>query len=142
MLEYFNRRFQQEYRLEPMSFDQSANFALLHYSWPGNVRELRNFAERMIIMYGGQTISAVMLPPEILNSANSGRPPDAGQSLPGGLPSDLLDNDFKNMRNSFEALYLKDKLKEFDGNISKMAEAIGLERSYLSRKLKTLHILG
>ncbi|MDR2825397.1 MAG: sigma-54 dependent transcriptional regulator [Deltaproteobacteria bacterium] len=138
MLEYFNKRFQQEFRLQPMSFDQAANLALLHYSWPGNVRELRNFAERMIIMYGGQKITTAMLPPEFLNRANFAQL-HAAESI---LPANLLGNDFKNMRNTFEALYLNTKLQEFEGNISIMADGIGLERSYLSRKLKTLHISG
>jgi two-component system nitrogen regulation response regulator NtrX len=142
MLEYFTRRFQQEYRLKPMSFDHSAGLALLHYSWPGNVRELRNFAERMIIMYEGQNITAAMLPPEILRTAESGPVRQAEQAAYTGLPAALCDNDFKNMRNAFEILYLQSKYREFDGNISKMAEAIGLERSYLHRKLKSVNIPG
>ncbi|MDR1241497.1 MAG: sigma-54 dependent transcriptional regulator [Deltaproteobacteria bacterium] len=140
MLQYFTRRFQQEYRLKPMSFDQSASFALLHYSWPGNVRELRNFAERMIIMYEGQNITAAMLPPEILRTAEFSPPQPAEQASYTGLPAALRDNDFKAMRNAFEVLYLQSKYREFGGNISKMAEAIGLERSYLHRKLKSVSI--
>jgi two-component system nitrogen regulation response regulator NtrX len=142
MLEYFNNRFQQEYRLKPMSFDQSAKLALLCYSWPGNVRELRNFAERMIIMYGGQNITSSMLPPEILHSAGTGGVRAAGRASASELPASLRGNDFKTMRNSFEFLYFQDKIQEFDGNVSKMAEAVGLERSYLHRKLKTLKIQG
>jgi two-component system nitrogen regulation response regulator NtrX len=150
MLEYFNKRFQQEYRLKTMSFDPSARSALLRYSWPGNVRELRNFAERMIIMYGGQTITADMLPPEILNQKNFNQMQSMEQhggtdkalvsKLQSNLAAQLSDNDFKNARNAFESLYLQGKLEEFDGNISKMAKTIGLERSYLHRKLKSLDI--
>jgi two-component system nitrogen regulation response regulator NtrX len=140
MLKYFTQRFQQEYRLKPMSFDHSASLALLRYSWPGNVRELRNFAERMIIMYEGQSITAAMLPPEILRTAALRAPQPAEPAPYAGLPAALRGNDFKNMRNAFEILYLRGKLQEFDGNISKMAEAIGLERSYLHRKLKSVNI--
>jgi two-component system nitrogen regulation response regulator NtrX len=146
LLDYFNDRFQGEYRFSPMRFGPEAQAALLRYPWPGNVRELRNFAERMLIMHGGQTVSPRMLPPEIAQPAR-GRPPAAnGASTPaslsgGALPGELCGNDFKNARNTFEVFYLDAKLKEFGGNISKMAEAIGLERSYLHRKLKQLKII-
>ncbi|MDR2892047.1 MAG: sigma-54 dependent transcriptional regulator [Deltaproteobacteria bacterium] len=183
LLDYFNERFQQEYRLTPMRFDASAREALLDYSWPGNVRELRNFAERMLIMHGGGVVTADMLPPEILDPKNCnparsagergdrlaagltnglageaaleavnsqhGQPGSPGQVTsqpvrPGqaaDLPGKLRANDFKAMRNDFEVMYLEVKLKEFGGNISKLAEAIGLERSYLHRKLKALKII-
>lgn len=156
LLDYFNERFQCDYRFASMRFDPEAQAALLRYPWPGNVRELRNFAERMLIMYGGQTITTRMLPPEIVHPAQGlplalnggmggalngggGPGPAAGQGA--ALPTELCGNDFKNVRNTFEVFYLDAKLKEFGGNISKMAEAIGLERSYLHRKLKQLKII-
>jgi two-component system nitrogen regulation response regulator NtrX len=54
----------------------------------------------------------------------------------------LLDGGFKTARNAFEAHFLAAKLQEYGGNISRLAEAIGLERSYLSRKLKQYNIQG
>ncbi|MDL2314422.1 sigma-54 dependent transcriptional regulator [Desulfovibrio sp. OttesenSCG-928-C14] len=153
LLDHFNTRFQQDYRLSPASFDAGAKAALLRYRWPGNVREARNFTERMLIMYGGQEISAQMLPPEILNPKNfrneestleeaQARPgaPGRAAQAEANLPPALESNDFKGARNAFEVLYLETKLREFGGNISKMAEAIGLERSYLHRKLKSMGI--
>ena len=155
MLDYFTRRLQKDYALKPMTFDASARRALLRYRWPGNVRELRNFVERMLIMHSGQTMSALDLPPEISGHgpAGAGRNAEpcladegpAGVTWPEptcGIGEDCLRNhDFKAARNLFEARYLEEKHREFSGNISKMAEAVGLERSYLHRKLKALGVI-
>jgi two-component system nitrogen regulation response regulator NtrX len=155
MLDYFTRRLQKDYALKPMSFDASARRALLRYRWPGNVRELRNFVERMLIMHSGQTLGTLDLPPEISgrSMAWTGRSaePDPADEAPAALPRPeppgdmgedcLRSRDFKAARNLFEARYLEEKHREFGGNISKMAEAIGLERSYLHRKLKILGVI-
>ena len=113
---------------------------LLRYQWPGNVRELRNFAERMVILYGGRSVLPVDLPPEMALSAPASQPEDAPAVCePAFLPeSEVLDPDldFKKARAVFEARYLEAKLHECGGNITRLAETIGLERSYLHRKLK------
>lgn len=144
MLDFFTERFRKDYALKPMRFDDAAKQILLQYRWPGNVRELRNFVERMLIMYSGQTIGAALLPPEITGAAYS-KPVEADAQPQAqenkSLPDDLTSNDFKAARTQFEAVYLESKLKEFDGNISRMAEAIKMERSYLHRKLKGLGII-
>lgn len=145
MLNHFAFIFAQDYALKPMSFEKDALAALLQYRWPGNVRELRNFTERMLIMYSGQSINAAMLPPEMRGepagrAAETEAAPAAAQSL-GALPPELDSNDFKTARNAFEVRYLEGKLREYDGNVSKMAEGIGMERSYLHRKLKSLGVL-
>ncbi|MDL2285716.1 sigma 54-interacting transcriptional regulator, partial [Desulfovibrio sp. OttesenSCG-928-F07] len=70
----------------------------------------------------------------------AGAKANAAELDTGVLPKALCENDFKAARAEFEARYLEEKLKEFDGNISKMAEAIKIERSYLHRKLKALGI--
>ena len=113
---------------------------LNRYPWPGNVRELRNFAERMVILYGGRTVLPVDLPPEM---APTGAPaPASPESVSDEAPflpeSSVLDPDldFKKARAIFEARYLEAKLHECGGNITRLAETIGLERSYLHRKLK------
>lgn len=115
---------------------------LHRYPWPGNVRELRNFAERMVILYGGRVVLPVDLPPEM---AAQGKPePSAAGAAPaacepGFLPESTVldpDLDFKKARAVFEARYLEAKLHECGGNITRLAETIGLERSYLHRKLK------
>lgn len=136
MLDYFTERLCKDYALKPVAFAASAKRALLRYNWPGNVRELRNFIERMLIIHSGQSLEAEDLPPEI-----TGQRPgetDAPVVLPG--TEKLYTEDFKAARAMFEVLYLEEKLRACDGNISRMAEAVKLERSFLHRKLKALGI--
>ncbi|MCL1915479.1 MAG: sigma-54 dependent transcriptional regulator [Desulfovibrionaceae bacterium] len=134
MLDHFLRRLGRDYALKPISFDAAARQTLLHYRWPGNVRELRNFVERMLILHSGKELGTGDLPPEM-----SDRLPSARESITETTQdAALYGNDFKAARNAFEARYLAKKLREFGGNISKMAETVGLERSYLHRKLKSL----
>jgi len=133
LIENFVNMLVSEHGFKPLTFDEEATKALLQYAWPGNVRELKNFVERMLIMYGGKTITANMLPPEFSHFMPQ---PVSGcdQLISGGAV------DFKEARNHFEAAFLEAKLKEFDGNITRLAEAIGLERSYLYRKLRSYNI--
>jgi two-component system nitrogen regulation response regulator NtrX len=94
---------------------------LKQYHWPGNLREFRNFVERLYLLTPNDHIE-----PHDLYFA--GLPSDGG--------SPFYQLNFRQARSQFEKQFLIEKLKEFDGNISKTAEAIGLERSYLHRKLK------
>ena len=146
LADYFAAVLAQDLALAPVSFSADAKKALLAYGWPGNVRELRNFMERMIILHGGETVTRTMLPPEFRNGSEKTRSVRAAahaepeQALL--LPEVTLPADFKSARSAFEAHFLAAKLQEYDGNISRLAEAIGLERSYLSRKLKMYNIQG
>ncbi|MDR2050277.1 MAG: sigma-54 dependent transcriptional regulator [Deltaproteobacteria bacterium] len=151
MLDYFTETLQKDYALKPVRFDSSARRALLAYAWPGNVRELRNFVERMLIMHSGEEVSAAVLPPEITGCAAVAVYPEKTRGREGGfsavqvggaagLAPELLAADFKTACSDFEILYLKEKLREFGGNVSRMAEGIKMERSHLHRKLKTLGI--
>jgi two-component system nitrogen regulation response regulator NtrX len=123
----------------PPVFSDEVMRIMEQYAWPGNVRELRNFVERMSILHGGGVVRAV----------ESGLPSGAGaegarkQPGPQGNPGPTIspDMDFKSARAAFEAWYLCGKLRECGGNISRMAEKIGLERSYVHRKLKTLGMM-
>ncbi|QJA06614.1 sigma-54-dependent Fis family transcriptional regulator [Thermosulfurimonas marina] len=105
--------------------------ALKRYPWPGNVRELRNLIERLVIICPGEEITLNDLPREFLDYAEKGAPAQE-------IPEWFRLSDFKAARESFEREFLRRKLEEFGGNISRMAEAIGLRRSYLHRKLKNL----
>jgi two-component system nitrogen regulation response regulator NtrX len=125
-----------EHGFRPMRFSDDALAVLQGYSWPGNVRELKNFVERIFILYQGQVVTASMLPGEYRQSwAHTPPPSDAHAFADTSLPPD-----FKTARNEFEIGYLKQKLAECNGNITKLAETIGLERSYLYRKLKAYNI--
>ncbi len=101
------------------------------YPWPGNVRELRNLIERLVIVSPGQEITLNDLPREFLEYAEKGKGPEE-------IPEWLRVSDFKTARELFEREFLRRKLEEFNGNISRMAQAIGLRRTYLHRKLKAL----
>ncbi len=106
-------------------------FALLEqYTWPGNVRELRNFIERLIIMSPSQVIGQSDLPPEF-----SRQLPKSREEL-GIYGCQTL----REARSMFEREYLLKKLEEYDWNISLTAVRIGVERSHLHRKLKSLGI--
>ncbi|HIE33164.1 MAG TPA: sigma-54-dependent Fis family transcriptional regulator [Thermodesulfobacteriaceae bacterium] len=103
---------------------------LKRYPWPGNVRELKNLIERLVIISPGEEITLNDLPREFLEYAE--KVPEEE------LPPWFVADSFREARELFEREYLRRKLEEFGGNISRMAEAIGLRRSYLYRKLKSL----
>ncbi|WP_419786156.1 sigma-54-dependent transcriptional regulator [Pseudodesulfovibrio sp.] len=135
-----------QHGFKPIKFDAAAEEALKAYHWPGNVRELKNFVERMFIMFAGDIVTLDRLPPEIredvpnlspVRSAGNGEDEaeEDFDSLIAEGPSDL-----KEARALFEARFLEAKLKEFEGNISRLAKAVGLERSSLYRKLKAYRI--
>ncbi len=104
---------------------------LKRYPWPGNVRELKNLIERLVIVSPGEEITLNDLPREFLEYAER-------SEASAEVPEWLRVSDFKTARELFEREFLRRKLEEFEGNISRMAQAIGLRRSYLHRKLKAL----
>ncbi|MBF0164889.1 MAG: sigma-54-dependent Fis family transcriptional regulator [Magnetococcales bacterium] len=113
------------------TFSPAALTCLKNYHWPGNVRELKNLVERMLIMAPGTVIDPEDLPEFI-------------HLKPGATPSStpwdtLLENEnLRDARVAFERIFLKAQLARHNGNISRTAEVIGMERSALHRKLKTL----
>lgn len=119
----------------PRELSEDAIAVLQTYNWPGNVRELRNIIERILIMAPGtpeEVIRADMLPAEISEELAVGRQADrAGEIM--GLP-------LKNAREMFEREYLVAQVTRFGGNISRTAAFVGMERSALHRKLKSLGI--
>ncbi|WFS62717.1 sigma-54 dependent transcriptional regulator [Pseudodesulfovibrio thermohalotolerans] len=131
-----------QHGFKPIAFAPKAVAVLKQYSWPGNVRELKNFVERMFIMYAGETVTPDRLPPEFKPAPNAPARNARPATENGGL-DDLINQgpaDLKQARADFEARFLEAKLREFDGNISQLAKAIGLERSSLYRKLKAYNI--
>jgi len=114
-------------------FSASALDLLQRHAWPGNVRELRNLVERLVIMTPGDEIMGedVAL---FLGNAPLLQPPS-----PAAAPV-YLHLGYKEARRRFETDYLLAKLEENDGNISKTAEQIGMERSHLHKKVKALGI--
>jgi two-component system, NtrC family, nitrogen regulation response regulator NtrX len=111
--------------------------ALQSYSWPGNVRELRNVIERLLIMSPGEVSSPLgidMLPSEI--SGMDTKTTDGGIENINGIMGLSL----RKAREAFEKEYLHSQVTRFGGNISRTASFIGMERSALHRKLKSLGI--
>jgi len=108
---------------------------LQSHDWPGNVRQLRNNIERLMILAGGDpeaVINADMLPQDVGSMVPSMPGGDGGGRLM-GVP-------LRDAREVFEREYLVAQISRFGGNISRTAEFIGMERSALHRKLKSLSI--
>jgi len=97
------------------------------YPWPGNVRQLRNAVERMAVLAPGEELTRDLLPPEIL------RGPDTEDS-------DLLHLPYKEAVTEFKRRMLAAALRRSDGNQTKAAETLELQRSYLNRLLKELDV--
>ncbi|MFC1673292.1 sigma-54-dependent transcriptional regulator [Pseudomonadota bacterium] len=117
---------------------EDAVAALQAYEWPGNVRELKNIIERLLIMAPGDVADAIRaehLPSEVANGAEASAPVLNGATELMGLP-------LKQAREAFERNYLTAQVSRFGGNVSRTAEFVGMERSALHRKLKSLGLSG
>lgn len=110
------------------TFSEKAIQTMKEYGWPGNVRELKNFIERVYILTPSEYIDVHDLKFAGLVAKESSSP---------GM-SDM--SNFRDARAQFEKEYLIKKIEENGGNISRTAEVIGLERSYLHRKIKAYGI--
>lgn len=110
------------------AFSEQAMNVMQTHLWPGNVRELKNFIERVYILTPGEFVDVHDLRFAGLTEKQEGMTIDTEMST------------FRDARAKFEKEYLIKKIEENDGNISKTAEAIGLERSYLHRKIKSYGI--
>ena len=112
------------------------NDSLYTYNWPGNVRELRNLIERITILSSNESKQKInKIIDDVLNPASKNE--DNKNILEHSLQAPL-----KEAREFFEREYLATQLKKHHGNISKTADFIGMERSALHRKLKSLGIKG
>ena len=112
--------------LPPKEFSEDAVEILKKYHWPGNVRELKNLVERLAIMTPEKEIHAEDIPAPFNREAGMGEE----------LESSLMAGSYKEAKSNFEKAFIARKLKEFNGNISQTAEAIGIERSNLHKKIK------
>jgi two-component system nitrogen regulation response regulator NtrX len=117
------------------TFAEKALTVMTQHSWPGNVRELRNFVERLVIMCPEETISATT----VSNYLDQGMPAQEAVASPSILRPYQQQN-FKEAKKQFERQYLLAKLHENNDNISQTAEQLGMERSHLHKKLKSLEI--
>ena len=135
LVNYFMKRLSAASGLPTREISDEAMAVLQAYNWPGNVRQLRNIVERLLILAtddAAGAISADLLPSNFNGSASpwaQGAKPDLIISLP-----------LREAREIFEREYLLAQINRFGGNISRTASFIGMERSALHRKLKSLGV--
>jgi two-component system nitrogen regulation response regulator NtrX len=130
LADHFVREFAREYGRRPKGFAGGARERLSGYPWRGNVRELRNVTERLVIMVPGDEITAADLsflqPPPA---------PGNGREGAGTVVAPLYE-----ARDGWERAHILNALGACENNISRTADALGLERSHLYKKMKGLGI--
>ena len=135
MINYFIDRIAEATGMPRRRLAEDAMATLQVYAWPGNVRQLRNHVERMLILASGDAsefITADQLPT------------DAGAGGQAGIigAERIIALRLREARELFEREYLSAQIMRFAGNISRTASFIGMERSALHRKLKSLSMSG
>ena len=129
LINYFSKNIASNYNLPKLEIDANNKY-LINYDWPGNVRELRNLIERIAILSPDSSNKISNIIKESLKT------PDFNLTV----NENSLSMSLKEARENFEKEYLTTQLKKFNGNISKTANFVGMERSALHRKLKGLGI--
>jgi two-component system nitrogen regulation response regulator NtrX len=125
LVEHFVRQFSQQYQRPPITFTEDAYEKLRQYDWPGNVRELRNLVERLIITETTSPVTAAQIPLE---------------PNPHSVWASFQFGSLREGSEAFERELVRRKLAECDGNVTQAAEALGIDRSYLYRRIKALGI--
>ena len=134
LLNYFSKKIAELNGINQAKLDTNLNL-FYNYKWPGNVRELRNLVERISILSINENSNNInQLVQDSLSQKNIYSKTHAGDNV--------LSYPLKEAREKFEKDYLSSQLKKHKGNISKTAEFVGMERSALHRKLKSLGIKG
>ncbi len=135
LVQYFSKSVAANMGVAPRRVGSDAMAVLESHDWPGNIRQLRNNVERLMILALGDPnaeISASMLPAEVGALV---------PAVPSGIGGEkLLSLPLREAREAFERDYLVAQISRFGGNISRTAEFIGMERSALHRKLKSLGV--
>src|SRR5438552_1324697 len=125
LIEKFIKRFAKAYGKKAKRFDEKAVEAMQRHSWPGNVRELRNTGERVVIMRQTHRVSVKDLP-----AFGDAEPPASSYRFPS----------FKEASDAYHREFIQRKLDEADGNVSRAAELMGIDRSHLYRRMRALGI--
>jgi two-component system nitrogen regulation response regulator NtrX len=138
LAEHFIAELAREYGRRPKVFQPEARHALLSYRWPGNVRELRNVIERLMIMVPGDVVLASDL--QFLDQG-----PGAGErrdtASPAAGPGRAPVRPLYEARDAWEREYILGALAASEGNISRTADVLGVERSNLYRKMRSLGVV-
>jgi two-component system nitrogen regulation response regulator NtrX len=133
LVDYYIGRISEATGMPSRRLTEDALATLQVHDWPGNVRQLRNNVERLLILAGGdpnEAITSEMLPSEV---AVAGEVASIGSER-------ILARSLRDAREVFEREYLNAQIVRFGGNISRTASFIGMERSALHRKLKSLGV--
>jgi two-component system nitrogen regulation response regulator NtrX len=126
LADYFLREFTLAYGRKPKEMTPGAYDLLREHHWPGNVRELRNLIERIVILNPQVRVDARHIPLQTVRRSAAERLERFGS--------------LQEVREAVEREYILKKLEETNGNVTRTAELLGLERSNLYRKMKTLGI--
>ena len=129
LINYFSKKISENYNIKELSIDENNSY-ILNHNWQGNVRELRNLIERIAILQPNTNDKISNIIKESLKNNN----------FDDQIAENSLSVPLKEAREKFEKEYLTIQLKKFNGNISKTANFVGMERSALHRKLKGLGI--
>ena len=129
LIKYFSKKISENYGIKNLEIDDNDSYILGH-NWKGNVRELRNLIERIAILQPDTRDKTSNIVKESLKTEN----------FDDKISENSLSVPLKEAREKFEKEYLTIQLKKFNGNISKTANFVGMERSALHRKLKMLGI--
>ncbi len=128
LVDHFNKRFSKDNGKKAKVFIDESIERLQNHSWPGNVRELKNTIERVIIMTSKQKIAAEDLP----ELGFTDEKPASSFRFPS----------FKSATDAYQREFIQHKLAEFDGNVTKAADEMGVDRSHLYRRMRNLGIQG
>jgi len=129
LIKYFSKKISENYKIKELDIDENNSY-ILNHNWHGNVRELRNLIERIAILQPDTKDKTSSIIKESLKNTNFNEE----------MSEKSLSVPLKEAREKFEKEYLTIQLKKFNGNISKTANFVGMERSALHRKLKGLGI--
>ena len=116
--------------IEPKKVSEEAISTLQKYDWPGNVRELKNLIERLMIM----------VPSDVISDEDIPAPFNRNADIKTDFESTFVLGSLKEAKGEFEKAFIEAKLREFNGNISQTADAIGIERSNLHKKIKVYQL--
>jgi DNA-binding NtrC family response regulator len=131
LLRYYVDRLVEDQRLPFRRFSVAAQNRLRHYPWPGNVRELKNLVQRLLIRGGPEEIRLEEIEGEIASKSTVDGPL---------VKQDLLALPLREAREHFERAYLTQQLQLCNGKVGQLAKRVGMERTHLYRKLRSLGV--
>lgn len=142
IIDYMTESLSKSFGVNKPEFTDEAIRILKNFKWPGNIRQLKNTIEWVMIIHGDNNkmpYGAECLPNDITGKITKS---DSNSDTSANLDENYAEMSLRDARESFERSYLALQVERFEGNISKTAKFVGMERSALHRKLKTLGIVA